>query len=61
MAPAASRAKRKGKALTKRERRAFEDLARGGLLGRDAVDPSPQRTTVATAAIVALLLSKGEA
>jgi len=41
--------------LTKREQRAFSDITRGGLLERNAVDPSPQRTTVVTAAIVALL------
>ena len=46
--------------LTKRERRAFSDITRGGLLKRDAVDPSPQRTTVVTAAIVALLLSQSQ-
>ena len=42
--------------LTKREQRAFSDITRGGLLERNAVDPSPQRTTVVTAAIVALLI-----
>ena len=42
--------------LTKRERRAFEELARDGLVGLGAVDPSPQRTTVAVAASISLLL-----
>jgi hypothetical protein len=44
--------------MTKRERRAFDELARDGLIGLGAVDPSPQRTTVATAAAISLLLAE---
>ena len=42
--------------LTKRERDAFNTLARDGLVGLGAVDPSPQRTAVAVAACLYLLL-----
>ena len=45
-----------GRGLTKREQRAFDELARGGLVGLGAVDPSPQRTTVVVAACIYLLL-----
>lgn len=44
------------KGLTKREQRAFDELAKGGLVGLGAVDPSPQRTTVAVAACISLML-----
>ena len=46
--------------MTKRERRAFDELARDGLVGLGAVDPSPQRTTVAMAAAISLLLAEAE-
>ena len=44
--------------MTKRERAAFDELARDGLVGLGAVDPSPQRTAVATAAALSLLLAE---
>ena len=43
--------------MTKRERKAFDELNREGIVGLGAVDPSPQRTTVAVAACLWLLLS----
>ena len=52
--PAASKGQKAG--MTKRERKAFDDLAREGLVGFGAVDPSPQRTAVAVAAAMSLLL-----
>jgi hypothetical protein len=45
-----------GTAMTKRERKAVDDLTREGWVHRGAVDPSPQRTTVAVAASLSLLL-----
>jgi hypothetical protein len=42
--------------MTKRERKAVDDLTREGWVHRGAVDPSPQRTTVAVAASLSLLL-----
>ena len=42
--------------LTKRERQAASELEREGWIGAGAVDPSPQRTTVAVAACLSLLL-----
>ena len=42
--------------MTKRERKEYDELAREGLVGIGAIDPSPQRTTVAVAAAMSLLL-----
>ena len=49
-----------GGGMTKRERKALDELNREGLVGLGAVDPSPQRTTVAVAACLWLLLSGGD-
>ena len=43
--------------LTKRERAALDSLVKEGLVGPGAVDPSPQRSTVALAAVITLLLA----
>ena len=51
---AAARAKRGG--MTKREQRAAVELSREGWVGQGAVDPSPQRSAVAVAACLSLLL-----
>ena len=53
---AQSKGGKRRQGMTKRQRRAYDELARGGLVGLGAVDPSPQRTTVAVAACVCLLL-----
>ena len=41
--------------MTKREQKLYSEMLGEGLVGFGAVDPSPQRTTTATAAVVALL------
>lgn len=46
---------RRGTRLTKREKQALGEISRAGLIGPGAVDPSPQRTTIAVAAVITLL------
>lgn len=41
--------------LTKKEMLALGSLAKSGLVGPGAVDPSPQRTTIAVAAVITIL------
>lgn len=59
--PARGRSKRaaaagKGTKMTKREQLAADELSREGWVGQGAVDPSPQRSAVAIAACMSLLL-----
>ena len=48
-------APRRSARLTKREKVTLDSLNKAGLVGPGAVNPSPQRTTIAVAAVVTLL------
>ena len=47
---------KRGELMTKRERKAVDEFSREGWVGQGAVDPSPQRSAVAVAACMSLLL-----